>query len=339
VIGTTSLKDTSRNYSDGLRPVDLRTDLAPLADLIELVFKDSMDSSGRAALREMRYLSRMGPGLRVLARFNDMAVGINLGYVWIANGDLVGNVSVYPANWPGEAGRGWIIANVGTHPEYQNRGIARRLMLASMRMLYERGGDVAVLQVDTDNAPARHLYRSLGFVEERAWTTWRRSAAARIPPALEDDIFIRRRRRAELDEEMTLARRVRPDARGGLGWLRPLHPSFFRRSLFQQITDWINLRGMERLVARAPHEQRLAASLWLEKMLAGTNQLTLLHDPATDIIYTEALLNNVVRRNRHAPLLIEHPADDEQINTLLRAYNFAPRRTVMHMRWHVQPVL
>ena len=96
---------------DGLRPVNLRTDLAPLADLIELAFADTMDNSGRAAVREMRYLSRMGPGLNVLAGVSDLTQGIGLGYVWIEDARLIGNVSIYPANWPSDAGDAWIIAN------------------------------------------------------------------------------------------------------------------------------------------------------------------------------------------------------------------------------------
>ena len=68
---------------DGVRPVNLRTDLRPLADLIELVFADSMDSSGRSAVREMRYLSQLGYGLKLIARMNELALGISLGFVYI----------------------------------------------------------------------------------------------------------------------------------------------------------------------------------------------------------------------------------------------------------------
>ena len=85
---------------DGVRPVNLRTDLRPLADLIELVFADSMDSSGRSAIREMRYLSSLGYGLKLIARLNELALGISLGFVYVLDGKLVGNVSVYPANYP-----------------------------------------------------------------------------------------------------------------------------------------------------------------------------------------------------------------------------------------------
>jgi len=158
-VGSLTLATTT----DGLRPINLRTDLGSLADLIELAFADSMDGGGRAAVREMRYLSKMGVGLSILSSMNDLVQGISMGFVWVAGGRLVGNVSVYPANWPAELGKTWIIANVAVHPDYQRQGIATQLMQASMDMIREQGGKLAILQVDMDNYTARRLYTRLGF--------------------------------------------------------------------------------------------------------------------------------------------------------------------------------
>ena len=109
---------------DGPRPVNLRTDLGSLADLIEIAFASSMDSNGRAAVREMRTMSNM-PGIGFLGGLNSLMQGMGTGYVWIADGKLVGNVSVYPADGPGYDGRDWVIVNVAVHPDYQRRGIAQ----------------------------------------------------------------------------------------------------------------------------------------------------------------------------------------------------------------------
>ena len=154
---------------DGVRPVNLRTDLRPLADLIELVFADSMDSSGRSAIREMRYLSSLGYGLKLIARLNELALGISLGFVYVLDGKLVGNVSVYPASYPSGLGETWILANVGVHPDYQRRGIAGDLMRASLEMIRRRGAARVILQVNYDNEAALRLYERAGFVCERAW--------------------------------------------------------------------------------------------------------------------------------------------------------------------------
>ncbi len=103
-----------------------------------------MDSSGRSALREMRTMARLSLGILPLALLNDLTVGISLGFVWEEDGRLVGNVSVYPAKLPRSVGSSWIIANVGVHPLYQRRGIARKLMLRAMQMIRDKGAWVCL---------------------------------------------------------------------------------------------------------------------------------------------------------------------------------------------------
>jgi GNAT superfamily N-acetyltransferase len=329
-----SVSVSSYNTTSGIRPVNLRTDLAPLADLIELVFADSMDNSGRAALREMRMMSHFGAGLNVLSRLNEMSLGINMGYVWIEDERLVGNVSIYPAHWHSDLGSAWIIANVGVHPDYQRRGIARQLMRASMDMIQSRGGDHAILQVDYDNDKARNLYRQLGFIEERAWSLWRRPAGSRLPllPELEN-VHISHRRRAEWRSEYELAQRVRPAILGGLGWLRPLHTSFFRPNLFQWFNNTLNLKSLERLVIRSRDEREILAALWVESGFGSSARLTLLVDPKNAELYGETLMSTAVRRFGAEPLVIEHPYDETLTNTILERYRFHRQRTVVHMRW------
>ncbi len=336
---TVSLPNNPASSADGIRPINLRTDLASLADLIELVFADSMDQSGLAAVREMRSLSKMSVGLNVLAGINDLAQGISLGYVYIADGKLVGNVSIHPANWADSNQKAWIIVNVGVHPDYQRRGIAEQLMRASMDMIRSRGGEVALLQVDMHNDTARRLYRRLGFIEERSWTLWRRPGATRIPAPYEDrSIYITRRRRGEWEAEYDLAQRLRPAHLGGIGWQRPLRASLFRKSLIQRMVDWVNFRAEERLVIRSADEKRVLASLWVENMfLSSSTQLTLLVDPEYVGRYDKALINLAVRTyaNNRGALLLEHPADEAITSDILRDYHFRPQREVMHMRWDV----
>jgi len=335
-----SLSDAPAAAGDGPRPVNLRTDLAPLADLIELVFAHTMDQGGAAAVRELRALSRLGPGLSMFPNANDLLLGISMGYVWIAGGRLVGNVSVYPANWPRSLGSAWIIANVGVHPDYRGRGIAARLMRATMGFVRQRGGTAAVLQVDTDNAVAHRLYLRLGFHDERAFTLWRRSGSL-APPARSSSapVFITRRRPAEWRAEYALAQRVRPPERGGLGWQRPLHADLFHPPLLRRALDWLNLRALERLVVRAEDQTRLLAALWIEHaaLVSGT-QLTLLVDPASQGVCDDALLHLAVRRfsDRRGALLIEHPSDETGVADTLQRYHFRAQRQVTHMRWDVR---
>lgn len=322
--------------ASGMRPVNLRTDLAPLADLIELVFADSMDSGGRAALREMRMLSRVGAGLNLLGRLNDLALGINMGYVWVEDGKLIGNVSAYPAHWHRDLGSAWIIANVGVHPDYQRQGIARRLMRASMDMIRARRGQTAVLQVDYNNHAARNLYLSLGFIEQRTWRVWRRPAAARVPPTLNtQEVYISHRHRSEWRSEYALAQQVRPAVTGGIGWQRPLHPSLFQTGFFNWLDNLFSLRSMERLVIRSEHNREIVASLWAESGLASSTKMTLMVLPEYAGNYDEVLLGTAVRRYGGNPIILEHPYDETQTNAVLERYRFNPQVTVTHMRWDV----
>ena len=327
-VSSPTLKSPSMPV-DGMRPVNLRTDLAPLADLIELVFADTMDSGGQAALREMRTLSKFGPGLSMLARMNDMAQGISMGYVWIENGNLIGNVSVYPATMPNTH----IIANVGVHPDYRGQGIARQLMEQSLQMIAKRGGQHLILQVDEDNYRARPLYQSLGFWEERIFVNWRRSNSSKIPtPADADGTFIRHRRRSEWRDEHQLAQSIRPDARGGLGWLRPLQQQHFKRGFWKKIGDALNMRGVERMVIE-DDTWRIRSSLWVETALGTATQLTLLTPNDSRGIYDDILLNNVLKRYGRGTLTCEHPADDMVTSGVLQRYGFYKQRSVVHMRW------
>jgi GNAT superfamily N-acetyltransferase len=315
-----------------IRPVNLRSDLSSLADLIELVFAPTMDDGGRAAIREMRYMSRMGVGLSLVSRLNDMMLGIKMGYVWIEDGKLVGNVSIYPANLPDGQRNVWIIANVGVHPTYQGRGIARKLMIQCLDMLRERGGRAAILQVDQDNDTAIHLYERLGFVRERGFTQWRRSSLSPVPQPVDTGVFITRRRRSEWQAELHLAQQVRPNRLGGMGWLKPTTEGMFQRSMWRELLDTLSMNSTERLVVRSVDETTIVASVWIENSFASfTTSLTLMHLP-NEQPAMHTLLNNVVRRFRTSSLSVEHPSEDEATNDLLEKMRFLRERSVYHMR-------
>lgn len=319
---------------DGVRPVNLRTDLRQVADLIELVFADAMDSSGRSAIREMRYLSHMGVGLNLISRMNDLAMGISLGFVYIMDGRLVGNVSIYPASYPKDLGETWILANVGVHPDYQRRGIASRLMDASLEMISRRGGARVILQVNYNNDSALRLYERHGFSYERAWRVWRRSGFVRSPVICRHNFQIARMRHNEWSAEYALAQAARPNSRGGIGWLKPLHKSTFYTPPWKQLLNLISLNSIERLIIRDDNSQEIAASCWLESAGAFSNiRAWLFASPQIDHrLHAEALINDMVNRNERATILMEHPRDDDVVNDLFKSHQFQVKRELWHMR-------
>lgn len=319
---------------DGVRPVNLRTDLRPLADLIELVFADSMDSSGRSAIREMRYLSNLGYGLKLIARLNELALGISLGFVYVLGGKLVGNVSVYPASYPASLGETWILANVGVHPDYQQRGIARELMHASLEMIRRRGAARVILQVNYQNEAALRLYERNGFRYERAWRVWRRSGFLRSPVSSRRDINISRLRQSDWQAEYALAQAARPNSRGGLGWLKPVHQAAFHQSFRRRLCNLVAFSTVEKMAIRNSEADAILASCWIESALSfGNIRAWLFADPAIDHQpYAEALLSRLVSRYDRSTIVVEHPRDDAVVNDLLKTYQFAIKRDLWHMR-------
>ena len=319
---------------DGLRQVDLRQDLRPLSDLIEHVFADSMDSSGRSAIREMRYLSHMGYGLNLVARLNELTLGISLGFVYQVDGALVGNVSIYPAGYPKDMDEAWILANVCVLPAHQRRGIAGELVDSSLRMIQARGGKQVILQVDSDNEAALKLYESRGFSYERAWGSWRRSGFIGAPFAGERKHHITRARHDEWPALYALAAASRPNCRGGLGWLKPLHISDFRAPWRQRLLNFLTLNSLEKLVIRNDAGDAILASCWLESSVGGgALRLRLFTAPGTDEQSTaDALLGNVLARHPRSTIIIEHPRDDSAVIDLLKRFHFKRQRELWHMR-------
>lgn len=59
-----------------------------------------------------------------------------------------------------------VIESVATETAHRGRGLARKVVGSLMHWATARGINDVVLQVETDNAPARALYRSLGFTTE-----------------------------------------------------------------------------------------------------------------------------------------------------------------------------
>ena len=315
----------------GLRAVHLRHDLAAIADLIEVCFAASLDSAGRSAIHEMRALSRMGPLLWLLARLGQGIPGL-YGFVWVERGRLVGNVTVTPAGY----GNGWMIANVAVLPDYRRRGIARRLMHAALAFVEERGA-FAVLQVDADNDSARALYTGLGFQVQRTFTRWRRPAYQRPPLLPETMPDVRPLMRSEADQLYALAESVRPDARGGLGWLRPLTLAALQPVRWAALRYMVSGQRVQTWVVPGDNGQ-LDAALRVEQRIGGlTRVFDVLVAPRRAGDLESPLVNFALRRLilREHSAVTDHPADDQAASAALRDHAFRPERVLAHM---VRPV-
>ncbi len=314
----------------GLYPVSLRRDLPAIVDLIEVCFAPTLDSGGRAALDDMRALSRTGPLLWLLAHV-DHSLPLMCGFVWFESGRLVGNVTVTPSGFD----RDWVISNVAVEPAYRRQGIARRLMIAALDFAAHKHGGT-LLQVDADNPPARDLYLSLGFQEQRLFTQWRRPGYYRPPSLPPEAPVLRRLTRtdsANAARVLALAEAVRPNHLGGLGWLRPTRPQALRPPRLVDLR--YALSGSRSDVWFLPGSgERVDGALRIESRLGGvTRTFDLLVDPdrggGLDSLLLTVALNQITDRRRS--LVTEHPDDDAAAGEALRAHDFRPGRTLVHM--------
>ena len=153
-----------------LRRLDMRRDLAKVADLVELCFYDTLDPEGKQYLNEMRRAAQNPSLMGWASSLMDEAQMPPSGYVWEDDGQLVGNLSLIPISVQGK--KGYMIANVATHPDYRGRGIAMALTVTALRHAQEHGAARVWLQVRDDNPSAIHIYEVNGFKERMHRTSW-----------------------------------------------------------------------------------------------------------------------------------------------------------------------
>lgn len=146
--------------SSGMRRFELQRDLPQLANLVELAFKAELERTGNRIVSEMRQMARLWPLLWLVGTADPTLSPLMSGYVWIEEGQLVGNVTLSLE----DKNRGvWNIGNVAVHPAHRGRGIAGQLLEASLREAQERKARWVILEVQSDNLAAQRLYRRLGF--------------------------------------------------------------------------------------------------------------------------------------------------------------------------------
>lgn len=309
-------------------------DLAQIAELVELGFAERLDSSGRAAIREMKLVGRLGPLLWLLA-LADRVLGLNLGmgYVWRAENRVVGNVSVYRGGKLPRLGRGFLIANVAVHPDYRRRGIARTLMEASLELIRRKQGRWVALQVESDNTPALNLYDSMGFTRFGTLEHWEATRASTpLPPGDMGlwDIHLRRPAEARAEAEL-IFERARP---GAMSWTRTLEQSDVED--FGLLNGLLKPGGADHWVQTptfAPAQ--VMGALWVQRSAFDKPRLTLFLDPQlTDRAARQMLLRHALNQSdiRGRLVRIEVLAGDPAIEDLLTQSGFRRVRSLVQMR-------
>jgi ribosomal protein S18 acetylase RimI-like enzyme len=317
------------NSIRGLRPFNPLLDLRPTTELIELAFGEALDPLSREALREMRALAWLfGPLFCLLSAMRMPLADTYGGFVWVEEGNIVGNVTVHRRY---SEKKGWFISNLAVHPSYRHRGIGRGLVLAGVQMAQRKAAGRISLEVKADNTAARRLYEELGFTEVDSVSSLKLDhlLTPSRPPL--EGYRIEIVRPAQWRELLRLAEEtLSPEARE----IVPLseefqHPSLVRR-LASSVRDSLNGRMTMRVAASK--EGQLAAVVTLRTGgFLGAHNLTLMVHPAhrgkvEEVLLASALSVLDASRSRAVQAQI-HPSYPNALSTLTR-YGFIEESTL-----------
>lgn len=315
---------------EGLRPVELTRDLPQVIELLRLVFGESLDGDSQQLIGDGP------PGFldSLSYRMNPAASRLSNGFVWQADGRIVGNATMLST-------RAWdryLVANVAVHPSFRRQGIARRLMEAITSSVKARGGRVILLQVVTDNSSAVDLYKSLGYTSIGNMTTWY-SSSTKVRPIHIDpteqsssNIVLLNNRRWREAYQLDTAH-VHPD----LNWPEPLQYDAYRRSLWQRATDFMNGSQFEAWVT-TDNSNNLTGMASIRSEWGRSHIITLRVRPSEAGQLEKLLLGKAIRRLSYLPqrnVRIDHPEADELTGMLLKESNFSIQRTLTHMRLEI----
>ena len=317
---------------EGLRQIDVRRDLRAVADLVGDAFANELDAGGQASLRELRSLSRLGPLLYLMVPTTGELGGFLRGFVWEADGEIVGNITLQQAD---NSGIRWMIANVAVHPDYRGKGIAGDLMQAALARIKEMRGDWALLQVAEDNEIARKLYGHLGFDEVVTESHLRIFQMTDIPDTdLPANVSLVRLYDRDWDSMKHLLHRSVPTS---ARWLHPTRSSAYRRNSDPYlILRWGHLIGLsqrERLGVYSGSDLMGALDVWSQPH--GEHEIGILLHPDVQEEWTAPLLHHGLRRLQrypYQPITATLHDYQPQATAALQSLGFRSTRVLTTMR-------
>jgi ribosomal protein S18 acetylase RimI-like enzyme len=304
-------------------------DIRPMSELIELSFAEALDQSSRQMLQEMRTLSwLLGPLLWLVIKTDSPIGGIFDGYVWMEEGDIVGNVSVHQ-RYKGR--KGWFISNLAVHPDHRRKGIAHRLMMQALELARTKGAPRVSLEVRAGNVPAQKLYEKLQFRKVDSVSKMRLERVSSMEPVSSEEYGVRMVRPDEWRKVYRLAREsFSPGARD----IAPVKERDYRHNFVQRVMSSLGdpLRG--RFVFRwaAARTEQFCGLVTLRT--AGVllpHSLTMMVHPDHRGGPEEALLTTALSKLRNyptRPVLANIQPSYEQVLHTFRRYGFLEEETL-----------
>ncbi len=313
----------------GLRPFNPLVDFGPTSELIELAFGEDLDPASRAMLHEMRTFGwLLGPLFWLFNALHSPLADSFGGYVWVDEGDIVGNVTVH-RRYKGNAG--WFISNLAVHPNHRGKGIARELISAGMELARQKAAQRISLEVRAQNVPALKLYQDLGFTQVDSVSSMRMDPLRAAKPVPAEMYETKMLKPSEWGQLLPLAEdALSPEARE----IRPLRkedypPSFLRR-LVSGMGDLLNGRTTHRIAAHSHSEFAGVVKLRTGGFLVP-HSLTLMVHPAHRSKVEETLLTHalaILETRRSRTLLAKIQPSYELARDVFKQYGFVEEETL-----------
>lgn len=184
-----------------------------------------------------------------------------IGKVWEEDGRIAGAVIFQPRG----TSNNWVIGTVATLPDYRRRGIARKLVEASLETMREKGAEVVDLSVIDANLPAYQLYLSLGFEHYTGTLDMEYHPGEALPaPELPADYQLEKSDFFDWRARYEVMKRITPES---LQQYEPVIPETFRQPGFMRIIDPVfsraqKIRRFVNLIRHTPSGEVVGYLLW-----------------------------------------------------------------------------
>lgn len=234
---------------------------------------------------------RLWPLLRVMRMFVPVFRDILCGFIAEEEGRPAGLINYMRQRNTPE----WYIANVTVLPTFRRRGIARKLVEATLNELRHRKAEIAFLDVVVGNDPAFRLYKEIGFEEFTKSSEYHYQKDTPIAPKqLPEGYRLKSLSRYDWKTRFTFAQRVTP---AHITRFEPVTEARFRVSrlvpLFGQLFESAGGFHNDRFAVYDPQEQVVGIGYYSYRTReGGTNSASLSIDPGCPEL-AEVMLGHV----------------------------------------------
>lgn len=308
-----------------IRPLNVRTDLMMVADLIEGCFALQDDPEGQSYLRSLRQYARDAVLIHFLGSLGTDQPYLSMeGLVWEDEGKVVGNLSLIPILYKKK--QAYMIANVAVHPQYRQQGIGHSLTRQAIDLVKAKSGKTIWLQVREDNPVAIHLYETLGFQQQCSISTWHFVQSATRLGTIISTCHVRRRQASDWQLHKKWLRQCLND---DLTWNLPFSERGFQPGVFNWLRNLLNDGVMRHYTVDV--DGRLGGVISWQPTTGYADLLWVACDMAKHEAVIGFGLPQVVKRIYTSKPLVVHFKDANAAEVFQLA-GFAFQRTLVHMR-------